>query len=1030
LHMALSITELWQQIAAANLASPVQCRSWATEVARQLPATDVVDGGKVLQALVEMGKLSEYQARALAGHSELPLQRGSWSIRSIFDDGVWTGWSEVVRDPDFTQPVWSRWINGKQLDNLASSSPSLTRAASLAGLQHPNIQQVFAPIREQHELQLLVQPAVGKLLSQRVTGPVDWRTATQMILAIARGLAEIHALGLAHGRLLPDRIALMSPSSTDASPRATRERIPLLLCDPLAAATATADRSARGLLGEQLGTMLQEQFIAPEFLAPGQLPSPASDVYSLGCTWYWLLVGRPPAAGRSAQEALANQIRVAPALPERIRCGTEVARCLAHCLAKNLPARFDSAIELVRALERALACASENNKPSIVKPIVKPAPASDPPGLVTPAASDRAAGPHQRPEAGHAQAGRGSGVVPIAAELAEPTTTPATRHPAAVEKHAQPTKITAEVVDTAVSGRAAPPGQPPLGRPISRQMKRGKTRRKANPRLLIMSAGVCGFALLLLGVLKFSGALEPKPVAGNSTVRVPPEYRPSATPTTSVDPRSSVYQIVDTGNHLWAPPKLPSPLPLELLPPGGQLFVGVRPREWLERGTPRKLLGLFSDPLQSSLDWLSTLAGQPLEAIEQATVVGYDSPRGDGLPDYAVRFSLTKPKPLSSLRLDWNVVNTLDVDGQSLLVSSSGMAYYVPQQPLIDAQGVQVFSCGPAELMKGVAEFKGAAAPMTAAMEKLWQQSDQTADLCIQASPRFLFSGGRGVVEAAPLPFKENLNKLLNQDSRAVLVKSFLEPQWYIEAQIIAATDRDTAALVNQLEKQLSSAPSLVEDWLVQARPHPYWGAVALRYPQMLRELREFARFGVESGVAIANAYLPTDGGSNLLAATWIAMQPSATIADHAASDVGAGASPLPLTMEQLLARPIRLTFEQEPIEVALQLIGEEAIAGLPAGSPRPRFFLDGDAFSIAGITRNQQLRDFKMENRPVREALTEVAKRGNTITTVTDTRQAEQKLIWAVAPDPMAPGQSMILLTTREAAADAGLALPVEFAP
>jgi hypothetical protein len=141
------------------------------------------------------------------------------------------------------------------------------------------------------------------------------------------------------------------------------------------------------------------------------------------------------------------------------------------------------------------------------------------------------------------------------------------------------------------------------------------------------------------------------------------------------------------------------------------------------------------------------------------------------------------------------------------------------------------------------------------------------------------------------------------------------------------------------------------------------------------------------------------------------------------------GTTVAPLTIDEYLARPIRLNFDQEPIETAMQLVADEANARLPQGTTPLRFALDGDAFEKAGITRNQQLRNFAVENQAVRVALTEIAKRGNPVTTVTDTRQEDQKLIWAVAPDPQQPGRSMIVLTTRDAARTATLALPTEFA-
>src|SRR5690606_30258908 len=146
------------------------------------------------------------------------------------------------------------------------------------------------PILSDGELQLHVAPVRGKLLSDcfREQRP-SLEQATQIVVQIAAALAALHAQGLVHGRIFPDRVYLQGELAT-------------LVSDPIANLTATLDRSAVGLLGARLGLLQPEQFLAPEFIAPGQLPTRASDVYSLGCMWHWLLIGRPPAAGETPQQ--------------------------------------------------------------------------------------------------------------------------------------------------------------------------------------------------------------------------------------------------------------------------------------------------------------------------------------------------------------------------------------------------------------------------------------------------------------------------------------------------------------------------------------------------------------------------------------------------------------------------------------------------------------------------------------------------------------------------------------------------------
>jgi hypothetical protein len=271
---------------------------------------------------------------------------------------------------------------------------------------------------------------------------------------------------------------------------------------------------------------------------------------------------------------------------------------------------------------------------------------------------------------------------------------------------------------------------------------------------------------------------------------------------------------------------------------------------------------------------------------------------------------------------------------------------------------------------------------------------------------------------------------LLEVDSRAALIQTRLEPAWYVEAQLIGVSEREAPRLSELLRQTITGTATAIEEWFISEQPHPYWRALAIRYPQMLRALAEQTRFGIEGGAAVANAYLPPEAAANILLSSWIASQDGATLASDAPTEIVAATPTKPLSIEEYLSRKIKLSFDQEPIESALRLVGEEANANLPAGTPQLRFTLDGGAFERGGITRNQQLRDFKHIDLPMRDALTAIAKRGNPVTTLKDTHGEDQRLIWVVRDDPEQAGKQMISLTTRAEATAKKIPLPVEFAP
>lgn len=963
--MSISRPELWQRIEREGLANSAQCQQWAAEVVPSLSEIDATSGLKILQKLVELRKLTNYQAKVLAGQSSQPLRLGAWLVQQRLKDPIWSGWL-VVRDRRLecslststaevpaNSVLWAMSIDASQLALLRPYSPSLPRALKLAAQSHESLQTVLQPELVSGSLLAFVAPLLGRPLSQvQADEGCAPELALNIVRQVASGLAVLHQADLAHGRVLPDRIYLQSERAT-------------LAIDPLCASTTTIDRGNGGLLGQSLGALQPAQFLAPEFHAPAQMPTPATDVYSLGCVWWWLLTGRPLVTSESIADTFRQHSQSLATLPTDIKLSEPLQLCLYHALGRNPGSRFRSAGEFLNAVDVAMS-------PTVVRQSVTPS-----------------------------------------------ETTKSTENLAHEQTRLAPTNLN----QSSIAGTKP----------------KAKRRRRSNPWLLPALAG-CGFLVLLLGVLKFSGALQPAPSTANSSnqanqpandrpqssvIRGTPDIPPS-------DPREEFFQIVDSGESLlWAPPAPPAALPTDLLPPGGQLFVSFRPADLMDATKAgRRLLATFERQLTPLLERVSHTTGCGLEQIAQVTAVFHPPLKSGGTPQICLRCDLVAPRALSELKTGWQGPLASEMVGeQMLLVNAQQQAYYVTPQPLLDSQLVSQFSVGAVELMRDAAELSGAPGPLLLQLEKLWNSTDRRADLSVFGSAPFLLTEGRGLFNYGPTGIGEQLTQLLGGEMRGFGLQMRLEPQWYVETRFMGANDQEAGKVLARQEQWLRSLPPAVESQLESSTPHPHWRALALRFPQMLRSLVEHTRFGVEHGTAIMNSYLPSEAANNILLASWLALQPGANLVANATvtSDTAA-AQMTPLGIEAYLSRSIRLSFDQEPIETALQLVADEANDKLPAGTTALRFELDGDAFEKAGITRNQQLRNFKIEGGSVRAALTEIAKRGNPVTTVTDTRQDEQKLIWLVKPDPENAGREMISLTTRASAQAAGIALPLEF--
>jgi uncharacterized RDD family membrane protein YckC len=162
--------------------------------------------------------------------------------------------------------------------------------------------------------------------------------ACELLRAVARGLADALAHGIVHRDIKPSNLLL------DELGRVHIADFGVARC--LADGRLTVTRS-----GRLVGTPI---YMAPE-QARGEATDHRADIYSLGCTFYHLLAGRPPFDGSNPIRILQGHLReqppplakVAPAVPRPL------ARMLERMLEKDPERRFQSYEELIAALDSA-----------------------------------------------------------------------------------------------------------------------------------------------------------------------------------------------------------------------------------------------------------------------------------------------------------------------------------------------------------------------------------------------------------------------------------------------------------------------------------------------------------------------------------------------------------------------------------------------------------------------------------------------------------------------------------------------------
>ena len=165
-------------------------------------------------------------------------------------------------------------------------------AQSAAKLDHPNIARVYY-VGETEEWSYIVFEFIeGINLRQLVLdrGPLSVDDATHFTCQVAEALQHSSERGVVHRDIKPSNILL----ATDGKAKV----VDMGLARTTALDRSSADQTASGTT---LGTF---DYISPEQAQDPRDADVRSDIYSLGCTLYFLLTGQPPFPDGTALQKL------------------------------------------------------------------------------------------------------------------------------------------------------------------------------------------------------------------------------------------------------------------------------------------------------------------------------------------------------------------------------------------------------------------------------------------------------------------------------------------------------------------------------------------------------------------------------------------------------------------------------------------------------------------------------------------------------------------------------------------------------
>jgi len=239
--------------------------------------------GGLAANLVQDGLLTAYQATVLLKGGDDPLVLDRYVILEAIGSG---GMGVVYKARHVSMDrVVALKVLPRSLEDASRTIRRFQREIkATARLSHPNIVAALDANDAGGTHFLVMEFVDGRNLMEvvRDRGPLPIEESARIVMQIADALAEAHRKDIVHRDIKPSNI-LLQPDGQAKLLDLGLARISRLNADDITISALTQD-------GLAMGT---EAFMPPEQARDSKTADARSDIYSLGCTLFYLVTGRP-----------------------------------------------------------------------------------------------------------------------------------------------------------------------------------------------------------------------------------------------------------------------------------------------------------------------------------------------------------------------------------------------------------------------------------------------------------------------------------------------------------------------------------------------------------------------------------------------------------------------------------------------------------------------------------------------------------------------------------------------------------------
>ncbi len=333
--LAMNVKQFLELVRRSQLATEAELKKclavYLAEHQNRLPD----DVHVVAAHLVDQGLITQWQASKLLDGKYRGFSLGKYKLLGHLGSG---GMSSVYL-AEHTMLHRKRAIKvlpRKRVNDSSYLQRFLLEAQAIARLDDPNIVRAYDVDNDGDTYYIVMEYVEGETLQSivRRDGPMDFEQAAHCVLQAASGLAHAHEVGLIHRDVKPANLLM----NQDGTVKVLDLGLALFQADDRASLTIEHNENV-------LGTA---DYLAPEQAISSHDVDARVDIYSLGCTLYFLLTGHPPFhRGTLAQRIAQHQTQPPPPIEaERPGCPDALKAICLKMLAKSPDDRYQSMNEV------------------------------------------------------------------------------------------------------------------------------------------------------------------------------------------------------------------------------------------------------------------------------------------------------------------------------------------------------------------------------------------------------------------------------------------------------------------------------------------------------------------------------------------------------------------------------------------------------------------------------------------------------------------------------------------------------------